>query len=380
MLVTAKIKVSAGFEIVRTFAVYKKCLQFCVDAAWKYGIRNNVKLHPFVYKRLRKQLPSQLAVACVKQGCGIVKRAKSKPIISNVSIRYNFPRSASFKDGVLSISTVKGRVKVPFTVPACYSQYFGWDVKESLLRMDRKGRCFFMFTFSKDVNAEVSVLQDRTLGIDLGINNLAVTSDGRFYNSATVKQAKRRFRHLRSVLQAKGTKPARRSLRKVSGREQRFMAWVNHKISKDIISNFNGNKIVLEDLKGIRRKRRGRRMNYWISNWSFSQLQFFIRYKAEMKGIEVMRVKPHFTSQICHRCGQIGSRLSGCFSCSHCGLSKFNADLNAGRNLAHPMLVERQAAVNQPIVSNDEAETSYDGLKPSLGTSNCKGAMPHSLL
>ena len=185
---------------------------------------------------------------------------------------------------------------------------------------------------------------------------------------------------MRSVLQAKGTKPARRSLRKVSGREQRFMAWVNHRISKDIVSNFDGNKIVLEDLRGIRKQRRGRRMNYWISNWSFSQLQFFIRYKAEMKGIEVMRVKPHFTSQICHRCGRLGSRLNGCFSCSHCGLSQFNADLNAGRNLAHPMLVERQAAVNQPIVSNDEAETSYDGLKPSLGTNNCKGAMPNSLL
>src|SRR3989338_6436326 len=94
MLVTAKIKVSAGFEIVRTFAVYKRCLQFCVDAAWEYRIRNNVKLHPFVYKRLRKQLPAQLAVACIKQGCGIVKRAKSKPIIKGVSIRYNFPRSA----------------------------------------------------------------------------------------------------------------------------------------------------------------------------------------------------------------------------------------------------------------------------------------------
>jgi len=37
-------------------------------------------------------------------------------------------------------------------------------------------------------------------------------------------------------------------------------------------------------------------------------------------------------------------------------LSKFNADLNAGRNLAHPKLVERQAAVTQPHDSSDDAK------------------------
>ena len=120
-------------------------------------------------------------------------------------------------------------------------------------------------------------------------------------------------------------------------------------------------------------------MNYWISNWSFFQLQSFIQYKAERKGIRFIRVNPHYTSQICHKCGRLGSRSSGCFSC-HCGLSLFNADLNAARNLAHPMLVERQAAVNQPIVSNDEAKTPYGGLKLNLEASNYKGVMHHSLL
>jgi len=94
-------------------------------------------------------------------------------------------------------------------------------------------------------------------------------------------------------------------------------------------------------------------MNYWISNWSFFQLQSFIEYKAIQKGITVDRVKPNYTSQICHRCGQLGTRFKGCFSC-HCGLNNFNSDLNASRNLAHPMLVERQAAVTQPYSLCDE--------------------------
>ena len=96
-------------------------------------------------------------------------------------------------------------------------------------------------------------------------------------------------------------------------------------------------------------------MNYWISNWSFYQLQSFIQYKAERKGIVVDRVKPNYTSQICHKCGQLGSRSKGCFSC-HCGLSNFNSDLNASRNLAHPKLGERQAIVTSPYNSSVDVE------------------------
>jgi IS605 OrfB family transposase len=212
-----------------------------------------------------------------------------------------------------------------------------------------------MFTFAKEVDV-IGSNNHSVLGIDLGINNLAVTSDSRFYNSAKVKQIKRKFRYLRSKLQAKGTLSSKRLLRKLIGKEQRFMAWYNHNISKDIVSKFNGNKIIMEDLRGIRKISRGRKMNYWIGNWSFYQLQGFIAYKAERKGIEVVRVKPNYTSQICHRCGQLGSRLSGCFSCFHCGLSNFNADLNAGRNLAHPMLAGRQAAITQPHSTSNDAK------------------------
>ena len=107
-------------------------------------------------------------------------------------------------------------------------------------------------------------------------------------------------------------------------------------------------------------------MNYWINNWSFFQPQSFIQYKAERKGIEVIRVKPNYTSKLCHRCGKIGSRLSGCFSCSHCGLHDYNADLNASKNLAHPNLVERQAAVNQPYLTCDDAKASIDELRLNI--------------
>jgi IS605 OrfB family transposase len=351
--VTTKIKIEPRQEIVDTINLYQKGLQHCVDVAWGMKIRNNIQLHPFVYPKLRESLPSQLAISCIKQSCGIVKKAKANPIIKFCSIRYNSPRSFSFKNNVLSISTIKGRIKIPFTIPDYYKQYFSWEITESLLKMDKKGRCFFMFTFSQEspINSD---LQNQVLGVDLGVNNLAVTSDRQFFHSSQVKQIKRKFKFLRSKLQSKGTRNSRRLLKKLSGKEQRFMRWTNHNISKKIVNSFDGGKIVMENLKGIRRTNLGRRMNYWISNWSFFQLQSFIQYKAERKGIEFVKVRPNYTSQICSKCGQLGSRVGSSFVC-HCGFS-LNADLNASRNLASPMLEKRQALVTEPHSSCNDVK------------------------
>ena len=350
---TAKIRIEPRQEIIDTIAIYQKGMQLCVDRAWEMKIRNNIKLHPFVYQDLRTLgLPSQLAISCIKQACGLVKKAKNKPFIKFCSIRYNAPRSFSFKNNILSISTIKGRIKFPFVIPNCYKSYFSWEVDESLLRIDSKGKCFFLFTFSQE--STVSSGSHRILGVDLGVNNLAVTSDRQFFNSSKVKQVKRKFKFLRSKLQSKGTRSAKRLLKKISGREQWFMRGVNHKISKDIVDSFDGCKIVMENLKGIRRTNLGRRMNYWISNWSFFQLQSFIQYKAERKGIDFVKVRPNYTSQICSKCGKLGSR-SGCSFVCHCGFS-LNADLNASLNLASPMLEKRQAVITQPHIRTDEHE------------------------
>ena len=366
---TAKIRIPATTEVVATIAAHTRAIQYCVDVAWQNKIRNNVKLHPLVYDSLRKTflLPAQIAVSCIKQACGIVKKAKTKPVINRSSVRYNFPRSAGLSGNKLTFRTLNNREKVELNIPKAYTQYFtGWKANESLLRIDRKNRAFFLFVFSKEVDAASSCLQTRVLGIDLGINNLAVTSDCKFFNSCKVKQAKRRFKFIRSKLQAKGTRASKRLLRKIAGRETRYMVWINHNVSKNIVSSFDGNKIVMEDLKGIRKQNRSRKMNYWISNWSFFQLQNFMQYKAERKGVVVERVKPAYTSQICHRCGQIGSRLHGSFAC-HCGLTSYSADLNAAKNLSHPMLVARQAAVNQPYLTcNEDKARLCCELSPSI--------------
>src|SRR5262249_24467631 len=83
------------------------------------------------------------------------------------------------------------------------------------------------------------------LGVDLGVVNIASTSDGEIVNQgqgivhAHVNTVRARYARLRAKLQEKRTKSAIRLLKKRSGRERRFARYVNHCISKSIVSTAN---------------------------------------------------------------------------------------------------------------------------------------------
>ena len=57
-----------------------------------------------------------------------------------------------------------------------------------------------------------------------------------------------------------------------------------------------------------------------------------IVYKAAKAGLYVVKVDPHYTSQTCSHCGQIGDRQKHTFQCSHCGFHE-HSDLNASFNI-----------------------------------------------
>ena len=99
------------------------------------------------------------------------------------------------------------------------------------------------------------------LGVDLGIINLATDSAGHVYGGGQVNGLRRRHAKLRGRLQSRGTKSARRLLRKRSRKEQCFAADVNHYIAKELVERAErtGQGIAIEDLRGIRERVRVRK-------------------------------------------------------------------------------------------------------------------------
>jgi IS605 OrfB family transposase len=177
------------------------------------------------------------------------------------------------------------------------------------------------------------------LGVDLGIVNIATDSDGICHSGKQLNRVRHRARRLRTKLQTKNTRSAKRLLKKRARREARFAADTNHSIAKRIVTEAKrtGRGIALEDLKGIRDRVRLRKpQRVTLHNWAFHQLAQFILYKAIMLGVVVVHVDPAYTSQQCSECGHVDRRNrpnQHTFHCRSCGFAE-HADRNAARNIA----------------------------------------------
>jgi len=139
-------------------------------------------------------------------------------------------------------------------------------------------------------------------------------------------------------------------LKRLSGRERRFVSINNHTIAKKIVekAKTENKGIVVEDLKNIRKtaKVKSKAQKTELNRWSFFQLRQYLTYKAKLNGVKMLAIPPAYTSQMCSDCLHIGDRKGKRFSCQNCG-NVTDADYNAAKNIATWGCV-----VNQPEKSN----------------------------
>jgi putative transposase len=222
----------------------------------------------------------------------------------------------------------------------------------------RKG-ALYLYATVEVPDADMKEAVTGWLGVDVGIVNLAVTSDGETLprpihqpgpkgkpahvraqgSGGHVNALRYGNLKLRQKLQKKGTRSAKRLLAKRSGKEARFAKDVNHRISKTIVAEAErtGRGIAREGLEGIRERARLRKpQRAALHPWSFHQLGCFIDYNAVRSGVPLEAVDPAYTSQRCSGCGHIHRRnrpTRDRFYCTRCGLS-LPADWNAAINIA----------------------------------------------
>jgi putative transposase len=259
------------------------------------------------------------------------------------------------------LSLVGGRQTIRFHIPDYSTKYAGYPTDTADL-IQRDGRWWLHVVGS--VPAPEVEPTEQVIGVDLGLSRPAVTSNNRFLGERAWKAVEGRLFKLKRALQKRGTKPAKRHLRKVRHKQARFRRNADHVLSKQIVQSVEpGGTIVLENLKDIRKRAKMRRKTETqrrIHSWSFAQLRDFIGYKAEERGCTVVAVDPRHTSQACSRCGHTARnnrRSRDLFVCRACGFS-LHADLNGARNIAAKYRAEGGTAasgglsVNQPIASS----------------------------
>lgn len=340
----------------RTLETTNAAANFLSDIAWETKQFRQFDLHHAGYHAAREQfgLAAQMVVrtvAKVADGYKLDKKAK-RSFRSLGSIAYD-NRILAYKAGnTVSIWTVDGRQTIPFV---------GGERQLALLQ-SRQGEADLVYRNGDwyiyqtcDIQEPEAQPVDDFLGIDLGVVNIAVSSDFGIYAGNEVNNVRFRHRRLRTKLQKKGTKAAKRRLKQLSGKERRFAKHVNHEISREIVETAErtGRGVALENLEGIRdriRARRGQRAI--LHSWSFFQLRSFITYKAKRAGVVVVTVDPRYTSQTCPCCGYVDKANrpnQATFLCVQCGFSGFADHVAA-------TVISSRAAVGLPRISTTDID------------------------
>lgn len=326
------------------------------EYAWQNKLFGQYKLHMAMYHALRSQtnLSAQVIVRVIAKVADAYKLDKQKQCIfrEHGAIAYDDRILSWYTDQqTVSIWSVGGRLHIPYQCGERQRAMLKYRKGESdLVYSRKKDACYLLATC--DIPDPTEQETEEVLGADLGRTGILTDSDGAIHTSEPIEQNRRRLAGLRQRLQKRGTKSARRHLKRLSGKQRRFQRDVNHCISKRVVlkAKYTKRTIRLEDLKGIRQRTRvrGTEERAKHSNWSFNQLRAFLTYKARMHGVRVELVDPHNTSRRCFECGHIAKenrRSQSEFQCVQCGHTA-HADKNAALNSAY------WAAVNLPIVSD----------------------------
>lgn len=300
-------------------------------------------LHKIAYSeaRARFDIAAQITVRCIAK----VAEAYSSHEANKRSPRLlTFRKHAAqpyderifrFLSDSVSIWTLSGRQIIPFVCG---------DRQRALLAY-RKGEVDLMLVRGKwylacvcDVPDPSEIDAQDVLGIDFGVVNLAFDSQGRSYSGSAIEAARQHYARRRGGLQRRGSKAAKRRLKKLSGKEARFRKHVNHCISKEIVANAERDRlaIAVEDLTHIRKRVKARKaQRNRLHGWAFAQLRQFVAYKAQLAGIPMVAIDPRNTSRTCPECGVIdraNRKTQATFSCIHCGHAAA-ADYVAARNI-----------------------------------------------
>ena len=241
--------------LLDTMHAFNDACNFIADVAYDQQLANKFKLQKLVYADVRKQfgLSSQLAIRAISKTAEAYKRDKSIKVSfrREGAVTYD-ERLMSFKGlGEVSLLTLVGRVLVPFRIGGYQGSRLD-QIKGQADLLLKKGTFYLAVTL--DVPTPEPFETPDTLGVDLGIVNLATDSTGESFSGQAVEHTRKRMSTLRARLQSRGTKSAKRHLKKLSGREARFHRDTNHVISKRLVQKAKKNNqgIAIEDLRHIR--------------------------------------------------------------------------------------------------------------------------------
>lgn len=352
---TAKIQVTVSPEqrqlLDDTLETYRDACNFVANYVYQTHDLKQFSLNKALYYRLRETygLKSQMAQSVFKT---VIARFKTilenqhewiKPDFTKPQYDLVWNRDYSLNGKLFSVNTLSGRAKLPYYAEGM-EKYFDGSYSFGTAKLVKKhGKYFLHIPMTTDVPESLDSDICNVVGVDRGINFVVATYNSKhesgFVSGKAIKQKQAKYKQLRKELQQRQTPSARRRLKAIGQRENRWMQDVNHQVSKALVeSNPKHTLFVLEDLSGVRSAtEKVRRKDRYVSvSWSFYDLEQKLRYKAALNESSVINVDPRYTSQTCPVCGHTEkanrNKKMHIFKCKCCGYTS-NDDRIGAMNL-----------------------------------------------
>ena len=372
---------------------YKDAFNEVSEYAFNNRVFDHIGLHKALYRKLKEKyaFQSQIAISVIREVAQhyasvfdqlaekfhVSKRNRKRLIelfykevgrpIKRRKLIVKLVKGRSYdlkiEPRVCSISVIGERLKrIPYYGWNKHYEYVRCNYGDATLYYERSNKLWYLIVSVEVPERELK--PKKVVGVDI---NEPSDSFVALYDSLgeskliefsqQVLRLKSHYQKLRSQLQSKGTRSAKRRLSSLSGVEKRLVRNFLHVVAKEIVESSTC-VFGLEDLNGIREHRErhakfGGEKRRLFSQWCFRELQTLIEYKAKLCGSKVIYVDSQYTSISCPVCGYATkeNRDKRRFCCKNCGFEE-HADIVGAKNIMLRVLRNLQNGV---LVSHPNA-------------------------
>ena len=248
--------------------------------------------------------------------------------------------TTNFTNGNIAADFGHGKIKLPKlkTVKAKLHRKFSGKIKSATISQVPSGK--YYVSVLVETNQPQMQHTDKNIGLDLGIKDLCITSDGEKYeNPKTIKRYGKKLAKLQRQLAHKEKKSKnyykqRRKIALCHEKIRNARKDYLHKVSHEIISE---NQVIVSENLQIKNMVKNHHLAKSITDASWYELTRQLEYKAKWNERKYIKIDTFYaSSQLCSGCGYQNVDTKNLFVrewiCPICG-AKHDRDVNAAKNI-----------------------------------------------
>lgn len=248
--------------------------------------------------------------------------------------------TTNFTNGNITVDFDRGRIKLPKLkkIKAKIHRNFAGQIKSATISQLPSGK-YYVAILVETENVKKQETRGK-IGLDLGIKDLCITSDGRKYeNPKTIKKYERNLTKLQRQLahKIKGSRNYQKKRKQIALCHEKITNTRKdylHKISSEIISE---NQVIVSENLQIKNMIKNHKLAKSISDVSWYELTRQLEYKAKWNNRIYVKVDSFYaSSQLCSCCGFQNKNIKDLsvrqWKCPNCG-EIHDRDVNAAKNI-----------------------------------------------